>query len=532
MSGIKISQLQDLDLITGLENVVLQNNTANTKCTLNKIKEFTIKDVQLKEDGKGLSTNDFTNEDKIKLDSALTQIKTINGQSLIGEGNIEIQGSGSGISDAPNDNKKYVRQNSNWVEETKINTDTFALKSDISDVTSLLKTAGDAIQLGNPDKTLNINSKDGDVRINSYYYLPVMEAYPDDPTRRAIVLKNNDTLTGTSTTGDGATLIMLSKWDVVDIGSNKYRSNINAENYLVTINDDSRVLYSKEEAQRDKILIYSFDGSVISSNIDINSILLQNTANNLYQPKGNYLTESNLKTINGESLIGTGNITVNGTDNSYLIDLNKLITLSQNPDQNNENITEAIGSYDVLKKSLFVDNKIISLYYNVTDSGATSKALESSLFINGGDSTIEIKFLTMILTITGDDTSKEWKSVKITSNELADKRYVDTNLSYKSNKKVKTDLAGPYNNLTLTDSSCYNLVDINSFSDINIQLTPPDTINGNPAIGEYMLTFTTQDVIPTINLPENVKWIGDHTIEANKSYILAITDNFAVLGGV
>lgn len=44
-----------------------------------------------------------------------TNIKTINGQSVLGEGNIEISGSGGGIEDAPSDGKKYVRQNGEWV---------------------------------------------------------------------------------------------------------------------------------------------------------------------------------------------------------------------------------------------------------------------------------------------------------------------------------------------------------------------------------------------------------------------------------
>lgn len=41
-------------------------------------------------------------------------LKTINGQSIVGEGNIEISGTGSGISDAPSDGKIYGRKNGNW----------------------------------------------------------------------------------------------------------------------------------------------------------------------------------------------------------------------------------------------------------------------------------------------------------------------------------------------------------------------------------------------------------------------------------
>ena len=63
-----------------------------------------------------------------------TNIKTINGQTLLGEGNIEIQGGGSGISDAPSDNKLYGRKNANWSEVIIPSTDNFATKSEIADM--------------------------------------------------------------------------------------------------------------------------------------------------------------------------------------------------------------------------------------------------------------------------------------------------------------------------------------------------------------------------------------------------------------
>ena len=61
----------------------------------------------------------------------ITEIKTINGQSLVGSGNIEIQGGGGGISDAPSDGNKYVRQDGNWVEETTVDTSNFATKAEL-----------------------------------------------------------------------------------------------------------------------------------------------------------------------------------------------------------------------------------------------------------------------------------------------------------------------------------------------------------------------------------------------------------------
>lgn len=47
-----------------------------------------------------------------------TELKTVNGNSLIGSGNIEISGTGSGIADAPLDGQTYGRKNGAWTAIT------------------------------------------------------------------------------------------------------------------------------------------------------------------------------------------------------------------------------------------------------------------------------------------------------------------------------------------------------------------------------------------------------------------------------
>lgn len=75
------------------------------------------------EQGKGLSTNDFTNDNLAKVNAAITQVKTINGQSIVGSGNIEIQGgSGGGSGDVTTQlliDTLYARNHKNdfaWAE--------------------------------------------------------------------------------------------------------------------------------------------------------------------------------------------------------------------------------------------------------------------------------------------------------------------------------------------------------------------------------------------------------------------------------
>lgn len=63
-----------------------------------------------------------------------------------------------------------------------------------------------------------------------------------DPTeRKTIQLANADSISGLSTSGGGANLIMLSKWDKVDIGSTKYQMNLNSPSGVVQINDEKVV---------------------------------------------------------------------------------------------------------------------------------------------------------------------------------------------------------------------------------------------------------------------------------------------------
>lgn len=67
---------------------------------------------------------------------------------------------------------------------------------------------------------------------------------PQLPDRRHIVLKNHDSIVGTMTTGDNGSLLMMSKWDKVDIGTTKAQMNLNSPNGVIQVNDDAVVVTS------------------------------------------------------------------------------------------------------------------------------------------------------------------------------------------------------------------------------------------------------------------------------------------------
>lgn len=62
-----------------------------------------------------------------------------------------------------------------------------------------------------------------------------------DKQRKTIQLANADSISGISTTGTGANLIMMSQWDKVDIGTINYQMNLNSPNGVVQINDEKVV---------------------------------------------------------------------------------------------------------------------------------------------------------------------------------------------------------------------------------------------------------------------------------------------------
>lgn len=77
--------------------------------------------------------------------------------------------------------------------------------------------------------------------LSDYVKYQEFVAGASDKQRKTIQLANADSISGVSTTGDGANLIMLSQWDKVDIGSTKYQMNLNSPDGVVQINDEKVV---------------------------------------------------------------------------------------------------------------------------------------------------------------------------------------------------------------------------------------------------------------------------------------------------
>ena len=84
------------------------------------------------------------------------------------------------------------------------------------------------------------------------------------PERKAIILKNHDTLLGTDTKGSTYNLAMVSKWDVADFGSSKLHCNLNSKD-RPTINDQDKIAYLvdiKEEVEKQEEKNKTFEDNI------------------------------------------------------------------------------------------------------------------------------------------------------------------------------------------------------------------------------------------------------------------------------
>ena len=71
-------------------------------------------------------------------------------------------------------------------------------------------------------------------------------ATKENPNRKAIVLKNHDTILGTTTEGATQNLIMMSKWNKVDVGTASNELNLNGSAEHPTYNDEKELAFVDE----------------------------------------------------------------------------------------------------------------------------------------------------------------------------------------------------------------------------------------------------------------------------------------------
>ena len=197
--------------------------------------------------------------------------------------------------------------------------------------------------------------------------------------------------------------------------------------------------------------------------------------------------------------------------------------------------TEADGKYAT---PALVDSKVAALVNSAPAALDTLKELADAL---GNDA----NFSTTITTKLGEKVDKTtYESDKAgfaTKTELANKLDTSTYNSDKAGFATKTELNNKKNITTVQE-----VADASSSASFNLD---PNTLKKMGEVGtitvlgftttglqsnelaEYAFEFKSGDTPTVLTMPESVKWIGDHTIEANKTYQVSIVNNLAVMGG-
>lgn len=213
-----------------------------------------------------------------------------------------------------------------------------------------------------------------------------------------------------------------------------------------------------------------------------------------------------IKTINGQSLLGSGDIKISGggSNNIKFIDISTLVFAQQS-----EEIEAVLGKYNDFRE--FAKNNLLYATqfqgYNqpiiVTDTGSS---FELSLTYTDNYNTMTTK-----LKFGGSSSSNTW-----------------------TNEGLGVVIAGAKSieNQTGVQTGRIEVGRYYKFGEVSqLNITLIEDAYSEMVMQEYMFEFTSGSTPTVLTLPETVKWIGSNTIEANKTYQVSIVNNLAVMGG-
>lgn len=313
------------------------------------------------QDISGLATKEELNGKQNTLVSG-TNIKTINSQSLLGEGNIEITVEGGGISDAPSDGKLYGRKNAQWTEvvvpdtsnlatkgelSAKLDTATyneekatFALKTEIPDTSDLATKSELSEGLAGKANTSDLSNYLTTANAQSTYATKSelgakldVETYNSD--KATFALKSEvptqyvQSFTGTD-----------SGFQILQAGSSEVRGGLTFSEGF-TVNNSHN------------IPVVSIDTETIA------------TKTELQGKQDTLVSGTNIKTVNGNSLLGSGDITIEGSGSDITAKYYPATHGFQLLKDSSNLLTFAQGDNITFKNSGGEDNPLITISANV-----------------------------------------------------------------------------------------------------------------------------------------------------------------------
>ena len=261
---IMLSKWDKVDI--GAAGVTINLNGKDPRPTYNDDKELALKEdipdtssFATKEEIEGLVNEDTLASTIGEERKAITkEIETATSNLVTNETFTTTLGDYALKSELPN-TEEFVKESElpnfgTFALKTELpDTSEFALKSEIpevdgfatkTEVSALIKTVGEGLQVGDSEHTTNINTTaDNKVMINSVGEVVYSTPYPGEETRKVVQFKNNDQLSGVTTTGTGVPLIFVSKWDKVEVGGNAAPLNLNGSAERPTYKDDEELAF-------------------------------------------------------------------------------------------------------------------------------------------------------------------------------------------------------------------------------------------------------------------------------------------------
>lgn len=208
---------------------------------------------------KGYATQASVNAKQDTLVSG-TNIKTINSQSLLGQGNIEITVEGGGITDAPSDGKTYGRKDAQWSEIVIPDTSDMLTKTEAS---STYQTKGNYLTTETASTTYATKAE-----------IPSLDNYYNK-------IEIDDKLEDITIGED------------VDL-SNYYNKTESNGRYVAK--EEGKVLSSNDYTNEDKAAV-----GTIANKAD---------KTELANKQDTLVSGTNIKTVNGETILGSGDIEI------------------------------------------------------------------------------------------------------------------------------------------------------------------------------------------------------------------------------
>ena len=288
--------------------------------------------TKVESDTKYQPIGDYVTESQLEEKGYITTLKTVNGESLIGEGDIVIHAGNDGYTKEEADAKFQPKGEyltaipDNYITEDELNSKGYITIIPDEYVTDSELAAKGYITEHQPLKTINGESLVGTGNIT-------------------IEGGGSADLTNYYTRGEVDNLV-AEKARIVSLTQAEYDAlDIKDENTIYNITDAEPVCYTKAESDERFLTehqpLKTINGESIvgtgdiiitgggGGSTDLTDYYTKGESDERFQPIGAYLTEHQpLKTINGESLVGSGNITIEGSAPSNVVTTNTTQTIT------------------------------------------------------------------------------------------------------------------------------------------------------------------------------------------------------------